>query len=72
MHSPRSEYTENLLWQDFSALLDVRERRSTVCLRNGTTKLGDIAAAMGYENHSPISKALARIRKKATEFLNLN
>jgi hypothetical protein len=70
VHSPRSEYTDNLLWQDFSALLDRRERHVVVCLRNGTTKLGDIAAQLGYANHSPISKALARIRKKAQEFLN--
>jgi hypothetical protein len=70
VHSPRSEYTDNLLWQDFSALLDRRERHVVVCLRNGTTKLGHIAAQLGYANHSPISKALARIRKKAQEFLN--
>jgi len=43
-----------------------------VCLRNGTMKLGDIAATLGYANHSPISKALSNIRKKAAEFLNLN
>jgi hypothetical protein len=43
-----------------------------VCLRNGTTKLGDIAASLGYANHSPISKALALIRKKAAKFLNMN
>jgi hypothetical protein len=72
VHSPRSEYTDSLLWQDFSALLDVKERHIIVCLRNGTTKLGDIAKSLGYANHSPISKALAAIRRKATEFLNLN
>ena len=72
VHSPRSEYTDNLLWQDFSALLNARERHIVVCLRNGTTKLGDIAASLGYANHSPISKALARIRKKAAEFLDIN
>ena len=72
VHSPRSEYTDNLLWQDFTALLDARERHIVVCLRNGTTKLGDIAASLGYANHSPVSKALARIRKKAAGFLNLD
>lgn len=70
VHSPRSEYTDKLLWQDFSALLDRRERHVVVCLRNGVTKLGDIAAQLGYATHSPISKALARVRKKAQEFLN--
>jgi hypothetical protein len=71
VHSPRSEFTDDLLWQDFSALLDVRERHIVVCLRNGPTKLGDIAASLGYANHSPISKALVRIRKKAAAFLDL-
>jgi hypothetical protein len=72
VHSLRTEYTDSLLWQDFCALLDTRERHIVVCLRNGTTKLGDIAASLGYANHSPISKALARIRKKAAKFLNMN
>jgi hypothetical protein len=72
VHSSRSEFTDNLLWQDFSAVLDVRERHIVVCLRNGTTKLGDIATSLGYANHSPISKALKKIRKKAAEYLDLN
>jgi hypothetical protein len=71
VHSPRSEYTDNLLWQDFSAILDRRERHIVVCLRNGITRLGDIASTLGYANHSPISKALTRIRKKASDFLSL-
>lgn len=72
VHGPRSEYTDNLLWQEFAALLDARERQIVVCLRNGTTKLGDIATSLGYANHSPVSKALARIRKKAAGLLNLS
>jgi hypothetical protein len=72
VHSPRTEYTDNLLWQDFSAILNPRERHIVVCLRNGTTKLGDIAASLGYATHSPISKALVRIRKKASAFLKEN
>jgi hypothetical protein len=72
VHSPQSEYTDNLLWQDFSAVLDARERHVVVCLRNGTTKLGDIATSLGYANHSPVSKALTRIRRKAAKFLGLN
>lgn len=70
VHGPSSEYTENLLWEDFTALLDEKERHVVVCLRSGTTKLGDIATELGYANHTPISKALARIRKKAARFLN--
>jgi len=72
VHSPRSEYTDDLLWQDFSSFLDAKEKHIVVCLRSGTTKLGDIATSLGYANHSPISKALTSIRKKAAEFLNLN
>ncbi len=70
VHSRHSEYTDNLLWQDFSALLDAKERHVVVCLRSGMTKLGDIASSLGYANHSPISKALTRIRKKAAVLLN--
>jgi len=70
VHSPFSEYTDDLLWQDFSAVLDRKERHVIVCLRNGTTKLGDIAASLGYANHSPISKALNRIRRKASAFFS--
>jgi len=70
VHSRHSEYTDNLLWQDFSALLDAKERHIVVCLRSGVTKLGDIASSLGYANHSPISKALTCIRKKAAALLN--
>lgn len=70
VHSSLSEYTDDLLWEDFSAVLDRRERHVIVCLRNGTTKLGDIAASLGYANHSPISKALNRIRRKASAFFS--
>lgn len=72
VHSARSEYTDNLIWQDFSSILNTRERHIVVCLRNGTNNLGDISARLGYANHSPISKALTKIRKKASAFLNLN
>jgi hypothetical protein len=72
VHSANSEYTDDLLWQDFTALLNEKERHVVVCLRSGTTKLGDIAMSLGYANHSPVSKALARIRKKAAQFLTVN
>jgi len=51
-------------------LLDAKERHIVVCLRSGVTKLGDIASSLGYANHSPISKALTCIRKKAAALLN--
>jgi hypothetical protein len=72
VHSARSEYTDSLLWQDFTSLLDAKERHIVVALRSGTTKLADIASLLGYANHSPISKALDRIRRKASAFLSLS
>ena len=72
VHGPCSEYTDRLVWEDFSALLNPRERHITVCLRNGTTKLKEIAKSLGYANHSPVSKALAEIRRKVIKFLSLD
>jgi hypothetical protein len=69
VHGPGAEAEENLLWQDFLALLDVRERRVVVCLRSGVTRAQEIADELGYANHSPVSKALARIRLKVEAFL---
>ena len=66
---PYSDITDNLLWQDFMTLLDRKERQIVVCLTRGTTKLGDVAAELGYANHSPVSKALARIRQKARKLI---
>ena len=54
------------------SLLDKKERRVTVCLRKGTVGAVDIAKELGYANHSPVSKALAKIRKKASDFFDMN
>jgi hypothetical protein len=70
VHGPDSEVHENLLWQDFMAILNKKERRIVVLLRNGTTKMAEIAQLLGYANHSPISKALERIRQKALRFIH--
>ena len=69
VHGLGSEIEEDLLWEDFIALLDPKERQIVVCLRNGTTKLGEISRLLGYANHSPVSKALKRIRVKAKQYL---
>jgi hypothetical protein len=71
VHGPQSEIHEDLLWEDFFTLLDAKERRIVVCLRKGETKLADIARTLGYANHSPISKRLAQIRKKAKTFFEI-
>jgi hypothetical protein len=69
VHGPESEVFENLLWEDFLGLLNPKEREIVVFLRSGVTHLGEIAEQMGYANHSPISKALNRIRRQALIFL---
>ncbi len=71
VHAPTSELHENLLWEDFLALVDVRDRRIVVCLKNGITRAGEISKRLGYANHSPVSKALKRIRQKARRYLDL-
>jgi hypothetical protein len=71
VHGPESEILEDLLWEDFMALLDAKERKIVVCLRNGPTKMAKISERLGYANHSPVSKALARIRGKAKEYFDL-
>lgn len=70
VHGPESEVHENILWEDFFGLLDKKERRIVICLRSGKTNLGEIGKELGYKNHSPISKSLAKIRLKALNFLN--
>jgi len=69
VHAPTSELHENLLWEDFLAVLNPRERQITVCLKNGMTRVGEISKELGYANHSPVSKALSRIRQKARRYL---
>lgn len=72
VHGPNSECEENLLWEDFIAILDKKERKIVVCLKNGVTKVGEISRILGYANHSPVSKALKTIRKKAKQYLELD
>jgi hypothetical protein len=72
VYSEDTEVHEQLLWGDFMTLLDAKERRVAVCLRRGTIGAVDISKELGYANHSPISKALAKIRRKASEFFDNN
>ena len=68
VHGPDSECAENLLWEDFITLLDKKEHRIVVCLRKGITGVGEIGRELGYANHSPVSKALKKIRIKAQQY----
>ncbi|MFQ5686601.1 MAG: sigma-70 family RNA polymerase sigma factor [Candidatus Scalindua sp.] len=71
VHGPESEIRENLVWEDFIAFLDKKEKQIVVCLRNGVTKVSEISNILGYANHSPISKKLKKIREKARKYLDL-
>jgi hypothetical protein len=66
---PQSEISDKLLWQDFFALLDAKQRQIVICLAKGPTNLTEAAHALGYSNHTPISKALKKIRLKAQKLL---
>jgi hypothetical protein len=70
VQGPETEVEANMLFADFLTLLDRKERQVVVLLQSGFTKVGDVASILGYKNHSPISKRLARIRKKAAEYFD--
>jgi hypothetical protein len=72
VQGPETEVENRMVFADFMALLDERERQIVVLLSSGHTTLSDIAEQMGYANHSPISKRLARIRRKAETYFNGN
>ncbi len=71
VQGPETEVEGNLVVGDFLALLDKRERQVVVLLHSGYTKLGEVASVLGYKNHSPVSKYLARVQKKAVEHFGL-
>lgn len=72
VQSPETEIEANLVFGDFLALLDERERQVVVLLHSGVTRMGEIASILGYKNHSPVSKRLARIRKKAAGYFGVS
>lgn len=72
VYAEDTEVHERILWGDFMTLLDPKERRVAVCLRRGSIGAVDIAKELGYANHSPVSKALAKIRQKASNFFDNN
>jgi len=69
VQGPETEIEENRCWEDFIALLDAKEKRIVVCIREGFTKVGEISKILGYTNHSPVSKALRNIREKAKKYI---
>lgn len=71
VHAPSSEIHENIIWEDFISFLDRKERSIVVCLKKGITELTKISETLGYANHSPVSKAMTKIRNKAKQFLEI-
>jgi hypothetical protein len=70
VQGPETEIVGNQVCADFLALLDPVDRQVVVLLTSGTTRLGDVAEAMGYRTHSAISKRLARIRQQAAHYFD--
>jgi hypothetical protein len=70
VQGPETEVEDRLVFADFMALLDPKEREVVVLLSRGVTKLTDIAAEMGYANHSPVSKKLAAVRRAARAYFD--
>jgi DNA-directed RNA polymerase specialized sigma subunit len=67
---PESEIHDRILGEQFLAVLNEKEKIIVVLLKSGETKLKDIAEHLGYANHSPVSKALTRIARKARQFFD--
>jgi len=70
VHGAETEVHENIFWEDFLALLNQKQRQVLVLLRSGSTQ-SEIAKSLGYANHSPVAKALARIRDEAKRVLDV-
>lgn len=69
VQGPESEVVGNTVCSDFLALLDPKDRHIVILLSSGYSQLTEIAEILGYANHSPVSKRLARIRKLAEQML---
>jgi hypothetical protein len=70
IQGPESEILGKLVTSDFLALLDSQQREIVVLLSSGYRQ-HEIAERLGYANHSPIAKRLARIRRQAEQFFGL-
>jgi hypothetical protein len=70
VQSPETEVVGQSVTAGFMALLDTKERQVVVLLNSGHTNLTQVGEMLGYSNHSPISKRLARIRREAERFFD--
>jgi hypothetical protein len=69
-HDAEAELVDGVLYRSLLSVVDVKDRQVVVCLHKGITGVSEIAQQLGYANHSPISKALQRIRSKAAKLLD--
>lgn len=67
---PETEVEDAMVFTDFLALLNKRDRQVVVLLNSGTTKLTDLAGILAYSNHSAASKRLKRIREQADRYFD--
>jgi hypothetical protein len=72
VQGPETEVIDRMVFGDFLALLNERDREVVVLLSRGVTKLTEIAQIMGYSSHSPVSKRLERIRREAAQFFGID
>jgi hypothetical protein len=72
VHGPDAQVEANEILGQLLTLCDRKERRVLVCMRSGVTRIGDVARELGYKNHSPVSKAFARIQAKAAKLLGVD
>lgn len=70
VQGPETEVVDRMVFGDFMALLNERDREVVVLLYSGMTSLTEIADVMGYSNHSAVSKRLSRIREQASQFFD--
>ncbi|WP_233438411.1 sigma-70 family RNA polymerase sigma factor [Actinokineospora spheciospongiae] len=70
VQGPETEVEDRVVFGDFMALLDERDRQVVVLLRSGYTNLTEVAGILGYRGHSPVSKRLKRIREQAARFFD--
>ncbi|WP_109524790.1 MULTISPECIES: hypothetical protein [Nocardia] len=70
VQGPETEVVGNTVTNDFLALLDPRNRQIVVLLSSGVTRKTEIAKALGYANHSAVSKRLTQIRRAAERYFD--
>lgn len=66
--SPDAGVIEQAMFNDFLALLDQKNRSIVICMRRGMTTASEISRALGYANHTPVTKRLRKIRQVARRY----